>query len=192
MRIALFARHHAAAKQQQQDQLLQPAAHDLHSLHAHHYLHRPSWGQGKAGGGAAAAAAGGRAADLRNGGAAAAAAAVPPPGHPLTHASALSAYEAVLACLIVLHAFAFCLLGYKLWRWSVEETTTAGGGKAAARRSGGGSAGGGAARTPMPPPPLARFPSGAGHYSGPLRRGGSIQSVRDALRSYVKVNMGKH
>jgi hypothetical protein len=189
--MRLFARRKRAA--QQHEELLQPAAHDLHSLHAHHYLKRP-WGlrQGGAGGAAAAAAAplGGRAADI-GGAAPAAGGPAAPPGHPLTHASALTAYESVLACLIVLHALAFCLLGYKLWRWSVDESP-AGGKGAAARR--GGSVGGAAGRAPMPPPPLARFPSGANHYTGPLKRGGSgsIQSVRDALKQYVKSSMGKH
>lgn len=193
--MRLFTRRHRAAKQQQhEEELPQPAAHDLHSLHAHHYLKRP-WGlrQGAGAGGAAAAPPlGGRAADLGGGAAAATAGSLaPPPGHPLTHASALTAYESVLACLIVLHALAFCLLGYKLWRWSVDESPAEGKGGAARR---GGSVGGAAGRAPMPPPSLARFPSGANHYTGPLKRGGSgsIQSVRDALKQYVKSSMGKH
>jgi hypothetical protein len=184
MRLKLFARHHAAAAAG----AAQPPAHDLHSLHAHHYL-RPGRPLGGAAVAAEAAAAAAAATTGAGAGAASLAAAVPPPpGHPLTHAAALTAYESVLACLIVLHALAFCLLGYKLWRWSVDEA----GGKGA-KGGGRGASAGGARAAPMPPTPLARFtPGGAGHHSGPLKRQNSIQSVRDALKQYVKVNIGKH
>jgi hypothetical protein len=190
MRLPHFARHHPAAASPHEDQQQQPPAHDIHSLHAHHYFRRrPAAAVGAAAGGRLADAGGGAAATLS-----------PPPnllpaGHPSRHPDALTAYEGVLAALIVLHAVAFALFFWKLYKWSTQGPDEQGARK---KIGGGGSSlgGVGGGRAPSFVRTDGRDGRSGHHNPGPAARrvgsGGGAGSVREALKQYVKVGMGKH